>query len=178
MKKNILNLFQMVALVCVLIFTFMTPFSSSSVEAYTLKGWKFPYNMSYKTTSSYSYINSAWSTAASVWNGKQSYRDFYSAPGSTNYLTDEYTTSSARYGVMTTTFNSSNEVTKFYGRLNRSYYDIRNNANVRKSSAVHELGHALGLGHSSAYAVMNTSRDRKELTEPTFDDLNGIDAIY
>ncbi|SEQ38921.1 Matrixin [Virgibacillus subterraneus] len=178
MKKLIYKVPALLSLAVVCCLAFVNPNLSPTVEAFTTKGWEFPGNMSFKTTSSYPYINSSWGSAVSVWNNEQDYWRLYRAPGSMNDLTDEYTTSSSRYGVMTTYYDSDNDVTRFKGRLNRSMYAIRSNSRVRQSSAVHEIGHAAGLSHTSNYAIMNTSRDRTELIEPTFDDRNGIDAIY
>lgn len=47
-----------------------------------------------------------------------------------------------------------------------------------RSITGHELGHGLGLGHSTEYSIMNTSRDRYTLYTPQQDDRNGLNAIY
>ncbi|WP_047980140.1 matrixin family metalloprotease [Ornithinibacillus contaminans] len=177
MKKVVLVSMVSIFSLIFVTFNFGSENFSHTAKAYSLKGWHWPGNMTYATTSSFIEIDASWIDAVNVWNRRQDHRTINYNANSSNHLTDEYTTSSSRYGVMST-WSTDGEVYRFYGRLNRSMYDIKNNSRVRQSTAIHELGHSLGLGHTSSYAIMNTSRDRRELIEPTFDDLNGMDAIY
>lgn len=43
------------------------------------------------------------------------------------------------------------------------------------ATAAHEVGHTLGLGHSTSAAVMNPSYS---YSSPQTDDVNGLNALY
>ncbi|MDD4681034.1 MAG: matrixin family metalloprotease [Clostridia bacterium] len=89
---------------------------------------------------------------------------------------------------------NSTEYGRFQGHATSGYWDTyawaelnqfsletifpEKSATFKKSTACHEEGHSLGLGHSTATAVMNTSRDREQIYEPQSDDINGVNSIY
>lgn len=94
-----------------------------------------------------------------------------------NYLNTYYLASSSEHGYAHWYY--SNSITyKWYAELNVGNSNVVNNSNVAVSAAVHELGHIMGLAHSTATAIMNVNRDRTTIYIPKTDDLNGINAIY
>lgn len=63
-----------------------------------------------------------------------------------------------------------------------TYYTSGYSSGERQSVAGHELGHVLGLGHSTAYAIMIADTPTRWGTDgidtPQTDDNNGVNAIY
>lgn len=160
---------------CILLFSIFQNTSS----AYELKGWRFTSTsfISFKwgSTLQDGVLKTGWLNAASVW--RTSTNDnvrFYHDTQSVNYLTRFTDADTTYFGKMLTTA-PNNRVTKFEGFLNDNAVFV---SSVAQSTSVHELGHALGLGHSTSTAVMNSNRDRTRITTPQKDDLDGIKAIY
>lgn len=167
-----------ISLVLVIIFSGLHPVDTS---AYTKKGWRVsnPSFITYKWGASLKdgVLKNGWVNAASSWRTKTKENiRFYHDANSVSFLTRYTVADKNLYGKMTTYYNTSTKrVTKFQGYLND--YSVKV-ASVAQSTSVHELGHALGLGHSSKTSIMNTSRDRTKITTPQTDDLNGIKNIY
>jgi Matrixin len=58
------------------------------------------------------------------------------------------------------------------------YYLASDTDTRRRSTSGHELGHALGLDHSTGAVLMNDARNRDQVFSPKTDDINGVNSIY
>lgn len=98
--------------------------------------------------------------------------------GSSNVL-DSYTEADNNYGktAITCVFGFMN---RFVAYANSNYGPSYNwDNNFMRSVTGHELGHGLGLGHSTVSpAIMNTSRDRYTIYVPQTDDRDGLNSLY
>lgn len=60
-----------------------------------------------------------------------------------------------------------------------TYYSNSYASEKRVGLMVHELGHAIGLGHeSSRNVVMHPVTNTRNATAPAQDDVNGVNALY
>lgn len=171
-KKFILTL---VALICILSASF-----SSDASAYVKTGWKLS-----STTQSFKWgaslqdglYKTGWNNAIASWENATASNvklNFFYHSSSVHFLTRWTEKDSTYYGKMITT-SKNGIVTKYQGYLND--YAVKN-SNVAKSTAVHELGHALGLDHNKGTSIMNSARNRNTMTKPQTDDINGVKSIY
>lgn len=158
-------------------------FSSVNVaEAYIKEGWKFTnkvttYKWGDRLTTSGSIIRNGWEAGDAAWYNASSF-NFLENSMSVNVLNSWVESSSSYYGRMTTYFDSSTKiVSRIAGDINAGNTNITT-ANVAKSTAVHELGHAIGIAHNSGTSIMNSSRNRATMHVPQTDDKNGVNAIY
>lgn len=166
----------------VMLLSFVLLFSifQNTASAYSLTGWRFTSTnfISYKWGDSLNngVIKTGWIDGASSWRTSTSENvRFFNDSKSVNFLTRFTDADTGYFGKMVTTA-PNNRVTLFKGYLNDNAVA---SASVAKSTAVHELGHALGLDHnSSGKSIMDSSRDRTKMTTPQTDDLDGIKAIY
>lgn len=155
--------------------------SMSTSEAYVEAGWKLAsksstYKWGDRLDSGSSVIRSGWESADTSWNTASNIV-LSANTSSVNTLNSWYEASSTYYGRMSTTYNTSNIVTKFAGDINAGNTNITK-SNVAKSTGVHEFGHAIGIDHNSGTSIMNSSRDRTTMHVPQTDDKNGVNAIY
>ncbi|MEG2909931.1 MAG: matrixin family metalloprotease [Erysipelotrichaceae bacterium] len=128
-------------------------------------------------TASGSVIRNGWIAADNAWSSASNF-NLFEHSNSVNTLNSWYESSSSYYGKMSTYVNQTTKiVTKFEGYLNSGNTNI-SKTNVAKSTAVHEFGHAMGIGHNSGTSIMNSQRNRETMHVPQTDDKNGIRAIY
>lgn len=77
--------------------------------------------------------------------------------------------------------HGSNPYSFGWGTLNW-YYVHTYSSNAAQSVAAHELGHIVGLAHSTGAKIMNSSTSSRYYTHgvytPQTDDVNGVNAIY
>lgn len=86
--------------------------------------------------------------------------------------------STTLWGYVSYSYNSSSgAITEFDVKINSSHPDLDTTYEAQ-SVVLHELLHPSGLGHSTATAIMNTSRNRRSLYTMTTDDKSGLNAIY
>ena len=110
-----------------------------------------------------SVIKSGWQDAISSWQNSAANAKFFITD--LRYtLNSWYESSSTYYGRMSVQLNNK-IVTKFSGDINAGNTNITK-SNVAKSTAVHELGHALGLDHNTGTSIMNSDRDRTKMHVP------------
>lgn len=77
-----------------------------------------------------------------------------------------------------TNINIFKEITSYNSYLNTGTPSL-SKTNYGRSTAAHELGHAIGLDDlSSGNSLMSHSRDRSLIYTPQSDDLQGVNAIY
>lgn len=171
-----------IVLFSVILLSSILGFHSNEVSAYKKEVWRLSYpTQSYKWGASLKdgVIKTGWKNAISSWKSKTSTNvkvNFFYHTSSVHFLT-RYTEKDSRYyGKMNTTYNTKTKVvTKFAGYLND--YAIKN-SKVAQSTAVHELGHALGIAHNNGTSIMNSKRDRNKMITPQTDDVNGVKNIY
>jgi len=121
-------------------------------------------------------IRTDFENALSDWNGTPTPVWFSYSSRSSNTLNSYYVSDSSEYGVCNITY-SGNEILYFTAMVNAGNINI-GKSNVARSAAGHELGHGIGLGHSTAIAIMNSNRDRTRIYTPQQDDINGVNARY
>lgn len=72
---------------------------------------------------------------------------------------------------------NGNRMTYANATLNPYYMDSKSYS-LKKAVWLHELGHALGMGHSGTNAIMYSCPACVGYTVPQSDDINGINARY
>lgn len=170
-------------MIIICIMSMMIGLQIYNVEAYSLQGYKLSskqvsYMWGPNLVSKNNIYTRAFENAASSWNSASGFK-FTRTHLGPNQFDIWYEKSSSLYGKCVTSYNiNSKEVFYFKAKLNSGNPNITK-SNVARSTACHELGHAMGLGDlSSKTAIMNTSRDRTKIYVPQTDDKNGIKAIY
>ena len=167
-------------------------FTHGTADAYSLKPYK-----QYKTTtinspitykmgpnlsredSSDEFLITAWSNAMYDWNHAQDHFTYDYSSNSDNTLDYVNIASSTLYGNIQVNYNSSTGIINYFkANINKGNSKIHYQ-NRARSAASHELGHSLGLAHSSnSSAIMYKHRNRSSIYKPQTDDLNGITEIY
>ncbi|UII54170.1 matrixin family metalloprotease [Cytobacillus spongiae] len=156
--------------------------SATSSNAYTFNNryWPKTAGQTYTIYLNYGTSNTAYrasfDTAVSDWNSAQSKLKYVITSSSApNFVGTQNVDDPTLYG---TCFALSGNY--FNATINIGNPTIVSNSTVRRSTAVHELGHGLGLSHEypPVLAVMNSSRDRTQTYTPQLDDKNGINAKY
>lgn len=167
--------------ICTLLLTFgIAELSPKDVEAATYNG-RTPSstNITYKPEAGVGleqkYITT-WNTAATSWNNSaQNRNSFSNNSSSSSVVTAIRDISNPGVWGQIVYQGGSGRSTPFRTWVNTARSDIRDNANVRRSTATHEFGHALGLGDvSSGNTIMNGNRTRSTLYTPTSLDVRNV----
>ncbi|GGB72904.1 peptidase [Fictibacillus barbaricus] len=154
----------------------------NSSFAYELEGYKMPatstsYKWGSNLDSGSSVIKTGFIDAMTNWENKTVWNDFFYNSNSLNTLNSWYEVSSSYYGRNTSYGVSDGVADYFKSEVNSGNSNITK-INVAKSTATHELGHAMGIDHNDINSIMNSARNREVLYMPQTDDINGIAAIY
>ncbi|SFE87446.1 Matrixin [Paenibacillus algorifonticola] len=168
----------------------MTFIFTSSALAYSFTGHTWSktngntYNVSVKYATTNTTYRAAFDSAVSDWNSSQSKIKFNLSAlnvSSLNKVGTQDVDNPSLYGVcITYPISGTAKISYFTADLNIGNPNVVNYSKTRRSTAGHELGHALGLDHVSVLvtAIMNSSRDRETVYTPQTDDINGVNALY
>jgi len=123
-----------------------------------------------------SVARSAFQQALSDWNAAQDKRRFMNGGSSSTGVLDTYYDPNGDYGITHYYCSDDGSMTSWASKanvaVNQDYTPLRSTSN-------HELGHVLGLDHTSeSPSIMNTSRNRWELITPQDLDVDGIENLY
>lgn len=170
-------------LTVIIALSFSTVLFVTTVSAYTFLGPKLN-NPRYTTfqiiTGTPAHITLGWTRGASSWNNAQSKVRFTKSTSSVHKLGSINSSQRSLFGRITYS-HKNGLMTKSHGQLNvKANYNNQDmkNPKVARSTAAHELGHLMGLNHSSKTSVMNSNRDRRVIFSPKADDISGINFRY
>lgn len=155
---------------------------ASSAKAYTTTGCKWASATAKYANNTPSPYSTAVSGAASAWTSGTDINWVTGSSGIVAYVVAGNYGASGYEGMTTWVCNWLGTYQSLNVQLNRHYMDSHN-ATRKKVVAMHELGHALGLNHSTAsgYPVMASSASNSYLhgtTSLKADDIAGANFLY
>lgn len=166
-----------VFLLCLLILVSSARPAGAWMENFEMQ-WGCPFT--YKVRSGESdQIRSDWQNAALDWTNAHTDIQIVSSSASENELYSQSVPTTADRGRYIArnygTGTNRDKFENFDAWINR-YYPQQTYA--WRSTACHELGHVLGLGHAATETcIMNGNRDRNTVYTPQTDDINGVIRI-
>jgi len=160
----------------------------SPAFAYSLEGGRWilqPYsgcclqlNVQY-ASSMYTVERTGWDNGRQAWNSSSANALLYT--GSSNLtVNDVYESTVSWDGLTNYNIDGSGYFTYANAYLNY-YYTSGDSSATIQGVAAHELGHALGLGHTGGCVLMTPDTNTRRscgITGPVADDDNGINALY
>src|SRR5437764_5509991 len=180
-KRKVLSKILMAGALCLA----LTSFSGVSHAATPKAGWKYSSPTIYFDNNGGStWYADLWSTAQDRWNAIGSVI-IYTTSSTYTTAGNQYNSSASWDGITYTSYNSSNIVTKNDMWVN-SYYlnQAKYTTTISDGVSTHEMGHALGLAHSSySSSVMYPYTFWSDGTEaranyPSSDDISTVKSIY
>ncbi|MBO0589615.1 MULTISPECIES: matrixin family metalloprotease [unclassified Sporosarcina] len=173
------NLILSVLLVMILFFISAT---TTNAYSFNTRNWPKkplqPYTVTLQYTTTNSTYKSTFTTAVSDWNSAQSKIKYVLTDNiAPNKVGTENVDDPSLYG---TCYALNGSSLYFNAVINIGNPQIVNNSLTRRSAAVHELGHGIGLGHETppVLSVMNSQRDRTKVYIPQQDDIQGVNMKY
>lgn len=150
-----------------LVFLIITEFFPNYADAYYTGRTPSSSTIQYKFGSIEEKYKTTWRSAVNTWNNDQNRNTFSYNANATNILSIELDRTRPNLFGRLVYRGASNRTTPFTSYLNTERSDIRNSSTVRRSTASHEMGHALGLDHNSQHSIMNSSRNRTSVFSAT-----------
>lgn len=154
---------------------------TATAQAYNLSGGHLPTTSpTYKISGGSSASRTAWSSGVSDWANAGAGVSPSTTSGSATVTLSEANDSSVSWDGITNWNNSGDVMTNVSARINAAY-TAGYSSDKREGVAAHEVGHTLGLAHSSTCVLMNpTTPDRTNcgVFTPQQDDIDGVQAIY
>lgn len=123
-----------------------------------------------------SYDRQGWINGYTAWNNAHTHIRF-SANGGTLDVHDTYRSDVTWDGQTNYSINIFGYFTGVDSYLNLRYTQHYGAGTIQEVAA-HELGHAVGLGHSSYCVLMNPYTGSRCGNTPKQDDINGVNSLY
>ncbi|WP_186526369.1 matrixin family metalloprotease [Leekyejoonella antrihumi] len=122
----------------------------------------------------------SWNNGIAAWGGSAANVVYVTRSNSPLVVSDTYR-SDIDWDGLTNYAGSSGQFTSVRAYLNH-YYTQSYSATVSQGVAAHELGHAVGLGHSAASCALmlptTPGRDSCGAWIPKADDIAGMNSLY
>jgi hypothetical protein len=156
----------------------LVPASSQAYNYFSYK-WYGVGGLTYKWGSNLqgsSISRTAFEYAVSDWNATPTPVLLTNDATSQNTLNTENIQDSNLYGDCVVNY-SGTSINYFTAMINVGNPNT-SNTTIARSAGSHEIGHGLGLDHSTSPSIMNTGRDRSLTYKPQQDDITGINNRY
>lgn len=160
--------------------------SAPLAKAYSTEGVRWQYNLSihFYEQPMQSYDTQAFDDGVYAWNSSVA-PILFGGTGTQEVIMSDTNAGNSNWVGLTTwsysTFGCNypigyNQFYDAYTKLN-IYYTQKEDRATRQGDAAHELGHAIGLGHSSVTTALMYYKQNGTNT-PQSDDINGVNYIY